>query len=253
MNCADTLKLIHAYADGELDLIRSLEIEQHLKTCVQCAAERNAIQSLRAALRQGDLTHRAPESLREGVRRMARADEPEPARQDFRPAESIQLWIWRLVAAGAAAFAVLTILSRAGMSGRDALLDEAVADHVRSLQVSHLTDVASTDQHTVKPWFAGKLDFAPEVRDFAAQGFPLIGGRLDYLDGRTVAALVYQYKKHFINTFIWPSSKTIVTAPVLENDRGYSVINFDARGFHYCIVSDAEGKALNAFADLIAH
>ena len=249
MNCPDTQKLIHAYADGELDLVRGLEVEQHLKSCVQCAAERNAVQSLRDALRKNDLAYRAPDSLRNEIHRMVRADEP--VREDARPAGRIQLWFWRLLAAGATAFAVLTILSRSMIPGREPLLDEAVADHVRSLQVNHLTDVVSSDQHTVKPWFAGKLDFAPQVRDFATQGFPLIGGRLDYLDGRTVAALVYQYKKHIINAFIWPSAKTNTAAPVLESYRGYSVINFDANGFHYCLVSDAEGKVLSALAELI--
>jgi anti-sigma factor RsiW len=249
MTCVDIRKLIHAYADGELDLVRSLEVEKHLISCVQCAAERNGIQSVRDALKQNELAWRAPESLRREIRRMAGADEP--VRADAGRGDRIQLWVWRCFAAGAAALAVVMILSRPGISGRDRLPDEAVADHIRSLQANHLTDVASSDQHTVKPWFDGKLDYAPDVKDFAAQGYPLIGGRLDYLDGRTVAALVYQYKKHFINAFVWPSAKANATAPVLENDRGYSVINFDANGFHYCLVSDAEGKALNEFGDLL--
>ncbi|HEV2331073.1 MAG TPA: anti-sigma factor [Verrucomicrobiae bacterium] len=253
MNCADIRKLIHAWADDELDLVRSLEVEQHLKGCPECAAERNSIQFLRDALRQNDLTHRAPESLRKEIRKLARADADGPARdrEDAQPAGMMQLWIWRLLAGGATAFAILTIVSRFEISGGNQLVDEAVASHVRSLQANHLMDVASTDQHTVKPWFAGKLDFAPPVKDFAAQDYPLIGGRLDYLDGRTVAALVYQYKKHFINVFVWPSANAKATAPVLENDRGYSIINFEADGFHYCIVSDAEGKALNEFAGLL--
>ena len=249
MNCADIRKSIHAYADGELDLARSLEVEDHLKSCAQCAAERNVIQSLRGALRQNELAWRAPDSLREEIRRLAGAGGP--ARVDVRRGERIELWIWRWLAAGAAALAVLMILSRSEISGRDRLLNEVVADHIRSLQANHLTDVVSSDQHTVKPWFDGKLDFAPDVKDFAAQGYPLIGGRLDYLDGRTVAALVYQYKKHFINAFVWPSPKGNVTAPVLKNYRGYSVINFDANGLHYCLVSDAEAKALSAFAGMI--
>ncbi|HEX3628585.1 MAG TPA: anti-sigma factor [Verrucomicrobiae bacterium] len=249
MNCADTRNLIHAYADGELDLVRSLEVEQHLKSCAQCAAENNAIQSLRQALRQNDLTHRAPDSLQKEIRKLVRTDEP--TRESERPRIGAQLWIWRLIAAGATAFAVLTIFARIGIPARDPLVDEAIASHIRSLQANHLTDVASSDQHTVKPWFNGKLDFAPTVRDFAANGYPLIGGRLDYLDGRTVAALVYQYKKHFINVFVWPATNSKDTAPVLENERGYSVINFEANGFHYCLVSDAEGKALNGLVGLM--
>ena len=247
MNCAEIKDLLHAYADGELDLVRNLEVEQHLKSCAKCAAEKNSIQSLRDVLRQNDLAYRAPNSLRKEIRKMVNADVP--ARGDARPTE-IKLWIWKLIAAGATAFAALTIILRPGISGRDQLLNEAVADHVRSLQANHLTDVTSTDQHTVKPWFDGKLDFAPDVKDFAGQGFPLIGGRLDYLKGRTVAALVYKRNKHFINVFIWPTKNT--ATQTAENFRGYSIINFDANGFHYCLVSDAEGKELSDLANLIA-
>ena len=127
-------------------------------------------------------------------------------------------------------------------------MNEAVANHVRSLQAEHLTDVASTDQHTVKPWFNGKLDFAPEVRDFASQGFPLVGGRLDYLNGRAVAALVYQRNKHLINVFVWPSADTHAEKPAKEKHLGYSIISRDANGLRYCLVSDLNEKELAAFA-----
>lgn len=255
MNCAEIKNLLHAYVDGELDLVRSLEVEQHLKSCAKCAAEKNAIHLLRDALRQNDLAYRAPNALREKVVGQAsclssRRSFPKEPRQAG-SLSHYSNWIWKLLAAGATAFAALTILLRTGISEHDQLLNEAVADHVRSLQANHLTDVTSTDQHTVKPWFDGKLDFAPDVKDFAEQGFPLIGGRLDYLNGRTVAALVYKRNKHFINVFIWPSKN--VAAQIIENFHGYSVINFDTNGFHYCLVSDAEGKELTSLADLIAH
>src|SRR5205823_2595317 len=127
-------------------------------------------------------------SPRAGIKTMARHGNP---------------WIWRWIAAGATAFAAFALLLRpAGTSEHDLLLNETVAGHVRSLMAAHLTDVASSDQHTVKPWFDGKLDFAPDVKDFAAQDFPLVGGRLDYLHGRAVAALVYRHNKHFINVFV---------------------------------------------------
>src|SRR6185436_17555679 len=118
------------------------------------------------------------------------------------------------------------------------MLNEAVASHVRSLMVEHLTDVASSDQHTVKPWFNGKVDFAPDVKDFTAQGFPLVGGRLDYLNGRTVAVLVYQRNKHFINVFVSPTESSGRGKLTLEKRRGYSVINRETGGLHYCLVSD---------------
>lgn len=244
MNCAEIHPLLHACADGELDLVRNLEVEQHLKSCAKCAAEKNSIQSLREALRQNDLAYRVPDSLRKEIWKMARA-----VGEESRPRENV--WIWKLLATGATAFAVLTILLRpAGTPDHDQLLDEAVASHVRSLQANHLTDVLSSDQHTVKPWFDGKIDFAPVVKDFADQGFPLIGGRLDYLNGRTVAALVYRRNKHPINVFIWPTKS--VAAAATEAYHGYSVIERDANGMHYCFVSDLNATELNELARLLA-
>jgi anti-sigma factor RsiW len=244
MNCAEMHPLLHACADGELDLVRNLEVERHLKSCAKCAADKNFIQSLRAALQQSDLAYRAPDSLRNELRKMARA-----AGEENRPRENV--WIWKLLAAGATAFAVLTLFLRpAEMSDHDQVLNEAVASHVRSLQANHLADVLSSDQHTVKPWFDGKIDFAPVVKDFADQGFPLIGGRLDYLNGRTVAALVYRRNKHPINVFIWPVKN--VTTATTETYHGYSVIERDANGMHYCFVSDLNATELNELASLLA-
>ena len=244
MNCAEIHPLLHACADGELDLVRDLEVEQHLKSCARCAAEKNSIQSLREVLRQNDLAYRAPISLRKEIRKIARA-----SGEDSRPHEHV--WIWKLLTAGAMTFAVLTIFLRPeGMTDHDQLLNEAVASHVRSLQANHLADVLSSDQHTVKPWFDGKIDFAPVVKDFADQGFPLIGGRLDYLNGRTVAALVYRRNKHPINVFIWPAKN--VTTATSEVYHGYSVIGRDASGMHYCLVSDLNATELNEFARLLA-
>ena len=171
------------------------------------------------------------------------SNEEEPSRREGN-------YLWRWLAIGATGFAVITLLLRpAGMSERDRFLNDAVGSHVRSLMVEHLTDVASSDRHTVKPWFDGKLDFAPDVKDFAAQDFPLVGGRLDYLNGRAVAALVYRRNKHLINVFVWPSRNA--GDDKTENLRGYSVINRDARGLHYCLVSDLNEKELRELADLL--
>ena len=244
MNCTESHLLLHAYVDGELDLVRSLDLEQHFKTCGACATTRQSLQSLRSVLRQGDLVNRAPETLRNRVRQIARSSDTET--QPRRTGN----WLWPWLTIGATGFALLTLLLRpGGISERDQILSEAVASHVRSLMAAHLTDVASSDQHTVKPWFNGKLDFAPDVRDFAAQDFPLVGGRLDYLNGRAVAALVYRHNKHFINVFVWPAKTA--GANEIENLRGYSVINRDANGLHYCLVSDLNEKELAELADLI--
>jgi anti-sigma factor RsiW len=157
--------------------------------------------------------------------------------------------LWRWLATVTTALALfLLILRPPGMP--NAMLDEAVSSHVRSLMADHLTDVASTDQHTVKPWFTGKIDFAPSVTDFADQGFPLVGGRLDYLADHPVAALVYHHAKHVINVFVWPD--TAVMTSKAENLRGYNVINCSTNGLHYCLVSDLNAKELGDLAGLLA-
>ncbi len=247
MNCADNRLLLHALADGELDAAKSLELERHVSTCTACAAEKNSLHLLKAALRQPGLRYDAPDSLRNSVRQMARRPGNET-----RPSLSQSLLLWKSVAFAATGLALLAILVRpVGVSERDQLLNEAVASHVRSLMADHLTDVASSDQHTVKPWFNGKIDFAPDVKDFAAQGFPLIGGRLDYLDGRAVAALIYQRNKHFINVFVWPTADTERRAPSVEKRRGYFIVNRQFNGLQYSLVSDLNQKELEALANLI--
>ena len=246
MNCAEIRKLLHAYADGELDLVRSLEVEQHLKSCASCAAGKNSLQSLRSALQNNDLAYPAPNSLRNKVRKMARDSRDAANRR-----ENNWQWLWKWLAVGATALAVLTMLLRpAGTSEHDQLVNEAVASHVRSMMANHLTDVASSERHTVKPWFDGKLDFAPSVKDLADQGFPLLGGRLDYLGNRAVAALVYRRDKHIINVFIWPA--TMGGTKQTQNHHGYNAITFDAGGFHYCLVSDVEQKELERLAALLS-
>jgi anti-sigma factor RsiW len=255
VNCAEIRLLLHAHADGELDVAKSIELERHLKTCAACAVEIESLRSLKTALQESSsaLAYPAPDSLREKVRKMAGISVLTLPREEKRPPETNRLWLWKSIAFGALAFAVLTVLLRpAGISPRDEFLNEAVASHIRSLMVGHLTDVASTDQHTVKPWFDGKLDFAPVVKDLATNGFPLIGGRLDYLNGRTVAALVYRHNKHLINVFVCPLSYAGIAQSGTENHAGYSVIYYDASGMFFCLVSDLNEKELNDLAQLIA-
>jgi anti-sigma factor RsiW len=244
MNCHEIHPMLHAYVDSELDLMPSIEVDRHLKTCSACTAMKRSLESLRATLRNNDLAYRAPDALRARIlQSVAPAIEEKPQRNS-RP------WVWQLLALGSLGFAVFTLmLQPTGNSPQDRLADEAISGHVRSLMAGHLMDVVSTDQHTVKPWFNGKIDFAPEVKDFAAQGFPLIGGRLDYLEGQTVAALVYQRNKHTINAFVWPAKNA--TGTTIQERRGYTVINRDANGLHYCIVSDLNGKELQEFGNLL--
>jgi anti-sigma factor RsiW len=246
MNCHEIHPMLHAYVDSELDLMPSLEVDRHLKTCAACTAMKRSLESLRATLRNNDLAYRAPESLRARIRQSVAVTAEERPRRNSRP------WVWQLLTLGSLGFAVFTLmLQPAGsFSSQNQLADEAISDHVRSLMAEHLMDVVSTDQHTVKPWFNGKIDFAPEVKDLAAQGFPLIGGRLDYLEGQTVAALVYNRNKHTINAFVWPA-KTAAATTTIQERRGYTVINRDANGLHYCIVSDLNAKELQEFGNLL--
>lgn len=245
MNCAENRLLLHAYTDGELDLVRSLEVEEHIHTCAACTNEHRSLASLRNALRAAPLAYVAPQTLRKQVRGAIRAPE-EKTRSPRVP------WLWQWLAAGAMATALLVLMLRpAGLSENDMLANEIVSNHVRSLMPGHLTDVVSSDQHTVKPWFSGKLDFSPDVKDFAAQGFPLVGGRLDYLNGHAVAALIYRRNQHFINVFVWPVTSEKESNNAVEDRRGYHLISRDVNGLHYCLVSDLNAGELGELANLI--
>jgi anti-sigma factor RsiW len=250
MNCTEAKLQLHAYVDGELDVMRSLEVEKHAKACAACAAKLASLKSLHAALTEGELAYHAPASLRNRVRQMA------PAASNLAGPRLAHLqWLWKLFAVGATVVVVLLLFLRpVGISQNgqnDELISEVVGSHVRSLMAGHLTDVLSSDQHTVKPWFDGKLDFAPEVKDFTQQDYPLVGGRLDYLDGQTVAALVYRHNKHFINVFVWPAAKGNNSEEQMTSSKGYAVISRELNGFHYYLVSDMDESGLEQLAGLI--
>ena len=189
MNCELAETTIHGYFDGELDAVRSAEFERHVENCGRCQAVLEGLQSLRMQLQQSDLYERASSDLREGIRKQI-AQEISNTVVSGRP--KWKTW-FLLPAFGtlAAAAALITIMIFMPSHTQSTLTAELIDAHVRSLQPGHLFDVESTDQHTVKPWFDGKLDFIPPVSDFAVQGFPLVGGRLDVIDGHNVAALVY--------------------------------------------------------------
>jgi anti-sigma factor RsiW len=243
MTCDESRPLLEADADGELDLVRHLELEAHLRACPECARLADAVRARRDALRGALPRYAAPPGLVESIRASLDAGRPRPARR------ATVVWpAWNI--AGLAAALVLAALG--GYSwGRsrergDSLLGEAVAEHVRSLQAAHLLDVASTDQHTVKPWFIGRLDFSPPVTDLADSGFPLVGGRLDHIDGRTAAALVFKRRQHAINLFIWPSGGDGIPQR-RGGQSGYSAESWSQGGLDFLAVSEIPAVELDLF------
>ena len=245
MPCELSTIRLHAYLDGELDAVGAADFERHLQSCAQCAAALASENALRQALAASQLYERAPVGLRKRVLSSLPATSTTLA-------VKYPLWRW---AALAAALLLAAVLGRElltflhGQSEENALAFAAVDAHLRSLQPGHLTDVESTDQHTVKPWFDGKIDFAPSVRDFATAGFPLIGGRLDVLSGRTAAALVYARRKHVVNVFVLkpPVSRALQD---FGERQGYRWISWRADGYIYIAVSDASATDLQQLRDL---
>jgi mycothiol system anti-sigma-R factor len=246
VSCEHAGAILHGYLDGELDAARALEFERHLESCPECLAALEVQETLRGALQRAQLYEPAPVALR----RKIHANLPAASHAN----SGLRLWPMRWLALAAAALLLAFVgwrmlpgLNREGEYQAAELIDA----HLRSLQAGHLTDVTSTDQHTVKPWFDGKLDFAPPVRDFANDGFPLQGGRLDVLRGRAVAALVYGRRKHVVNVFVWPSSGPDV-APREGSKLGYQWMAWRKGGMEFCAVSDTSATDLEQLQRLIS-
>jgi anti-sigma factor RsiW len=245
--CEQSQSVAHAYLDGELDAVRAAEFEKHLAVCPDCAAAIASWDEVRSGIQHTGLREIAPSRLKERVYadlHRSRQTEPQPRRTPY------AAWL-----AAAAAIILALIFASKFMPNRNGVPPQLVAQvvdaHLRSLQPGHLMDVVSTDQHTVKPWFDGKLDFSPNVQDFAEQGFPLQGGRLDVAGGRTVAALVYARRKHIISVFIWPSEQPDV-APQFGSDHGYQWLSWRKGGMEYCAVSDVNAEDLQQLQSLLS-
>ena len=249
MDCELTSQSLHGYLDGELDAVRAAEFERHLESCPECLAELESQESLRASLQQAQLRERAPLGLRKKILQ----ELPKPARTTrFAPN-----WSWQWLAVAAVLLLAIGGLgwqissSRLSFSAQQQLSAEIVDAHVRSLQPGHLSDVISTDQHTVKPWFNGKVDFAVPVRDFADEGFPLQGGRLEEIDGKTVAALIYGRRKHEVNLFVWPENASDESVHA-SSVRGYQLLCWRKAGMKYWLASDLAEPDLEVLQHLLA-
>jgi mycothiol system anti-sigma-R factor len=268
MNCEEIADLMDGYLDGELDALTSQKIEQHLRECARCEQAYEVESTMAHAISQTAPYYKAPRELRERIQSSLHqavgatstqnvtnaapswVERPEVTRRGASFAVS---WNWLALAAAIILAAIIgtTLLPRLRQPGSDQFLaTQLIASHVRSLMADHLTDVASSDQHTVKPWLDMKLDFAAPVVDLAKDGFPLVGGRLDYLDNHAAAALVYQRRKHFINLFIWPTTPEDTKAQPTVAHQGYHLLHWGDSDFTYWAVSDVNIGDLENFKQL---
>lgn len=245
MVCADVETKLGAYIDHELGAAPTRDVEAHLRECASCAKAYDRHLALRAVIAEHAPPVPAPPELGASLRR-AMAAAARPGTPRLQPA-------WRWLAAAAVLVGVvggtwqLATIDAAGKT----LTAELVASHVRSLMGGHLIDIASSDQHTVKPWFNGKLDYSPAVYDFAGRGYPLIGGRLDYVGERAVAVLVYGRRQHMINVFLWPTERGPTAGPPELTRQGYHMLHWTAPDYAYWVVSDLGSAELDEFARLI--
>lgn len=241
MNCSRDL--IEAYIDQELDAARQAEVEQHVATCSDCSETCAILRKQKAGVKLAAPYYNAPGGLQQAIRNELRG----LGTEDIKPISTAR-WRWF---ATAASFLLAVSVAWNVVQWRQTGLENNVAenvlsDHLRSLLGTHLIDVTSSDQHTVKPWFAGQLDFSPDVRDLGAQGFALAGGRLEYLAGRRVAALVYRRRQHVINLFIWPG-KSASGREGRISVSGYNLVHWTTGPMTYWAVSDVSAEDLETF------
>ena len=250
MNCELEQTTVYGYFDGELDAVRSAQFERHLEGCAECQTALVGIESLRTRLQKSNLYKHASPDLRERIRKQlaqaagAQRDTAVHSRRWF------LLPAFGILASAAAALAIVFFVVQPNTQSAQ-ITAELIDAHVRSLQPGHLTDVQSTDQHTVKPWFDGKLDFIPPVTDYSEYGFPLLGGRLDVIGGQNVAALVYSHHKHLINLFVWPYREEEPSLGSSGSRQGYNWTTWQAGEMRFCLISDAASSDIVELKDLI--
>lgn len=250
MSCAATRELLSAYLDGELAPDEAARLSEHLTGCAGCAREYEGVLETVRRVRAGLARDRAPDVLRARIRAAVREQRPERAAVPHGARRAP----WRAIAAAlviAVASSGVTMIATDLRQGEPAVADEVLTSHIRSLMPEHLTDVRSSDQHNVKPWFNGRLDFSPVVPLLDADGFPLLGGRLDYVHGRPVAAVVYGRRQHVINVFSWPADAERDASESLASRHGYNLLHWRRGGVEYWVASDLNAAELEQFAALL--
>jgi len=249
MECSQIRPLLGAHLDEELDVINDAAVSAHLETCPHCAAELLLLLEQRQLLQTRATRHRAPADLAAAIRQALPREAAAGAR-----AEPVVRFRWQRPLTLAAAAAVILGLGYgwgAQQARRGRFADEAIADYVRARLTGHAIEVVSTDQHTVKPWFNGRVDVAPPVPDLTSSGYPLLGGRIERLSGRTLATVVYGRRKHTIDLFVWSGEPT--ASPLLETGSGYSLLGWQAHGLNFIAVSDTAPDDLAQFRDAYLH
>jgi anti-sigma factor RsiW len=250
VNCHQALPLVAPYVDGEMDRLQRLSIEKHFRACAACSAERESLSALHSRFRAEVPYFAAPPALRTRIATVVRVTPAVAAPSARREGNR-----WRWLSVGALAGCVATVLAWfvgstiLDLRSNDDLASEAVASHVRATLGHHLVEIASSDQHTVKPWLSARLDYSPPVRDFASEGFPLVGGRLDSLDRRPVAVLVYRYRQHTIDVFVRPVSRARLAPRTL---RGFNVVQATGADMDWIAVSDVSADVLSSFVTRLA-
>ena len=241
MTCDEAEILLHALLDGELDAGHAREVEEHIASCPRCAAELRAFRTMHEAVSEANLRYAAPPALRRRIE-AALPQQRVTSRRSLLQGFALGSAVSALAATGLVAIVLHN-------DDEQRILAEVVSAHLRSLQAGHLTDVVSSDQHTVKPWFNGKLDVAPPVIDLTAQGFALVGGRLDSIDARALGAVVYRRRSHVINLFVGQATGADHRAPRTETVQGFNIKRWSGRGLNYWAVSDLGTDELAEFGE----
>jgi anti-sigma factor RsiW len=244
MTCESAEILLDAYVDNELDANHAMEVGEHLASCENCSEAYDRLTALKRSIKENATYYQAPPELAVRIRQSL---ETEGARKTNRYAS-----FWRAAAIAACvllavSFGFNLFMLRTRPRVQDAIASAAVASHIRALLGNRLVDVPSSDQHTVKPWFNGKLDFSPVVKDLNAAGFPLVGGRIDYVANRAVATLVYQRRKHVMDLYVWPTANQKAETFPEKTLNGYNVVRWTKAGMSYCLVSDLNTGELRDF------